>query len=379
MKIVIAPDSFKGSLTAAEVCHAIEKGVLQHSNKVEVVKVPMADGGEGTLETLMAATGGKIYEMKVRGPLGQSVNAHYGILGNGKTAVIEMASASGLPLVPLEIRNPLLTTTYGTGELIISALDRGCRDFIIGIGGSATNDGGAGMAQALGVSLVDTNGNEMEYGGGILGSLARIDMSQIDPRIKECTFNVACDVTNPLCGERGASAIFGPQKGATPEVIKILDRSLCHFAQIIKRDLGKDVGELPGSGAAGGLGAGLIAFCNAQLKRGIDIIVEAVGLTEKMRGAQLVITGEGQMDGQTSQGKTPYGVAMLARGMGIPTVAIVGSMGAGAEEMFNHGISTIFSIVSRPEQSLDDCVNNAAQYITSTAHRLMRAIYLYSD
>lgn len=322
MKIIIAPDSFKGSLSAIEVSEAIAQGVKQAYPDAIIEKVPMADGGEGTVECLVNATHGKIYQQEVIGPLEETVLAGFGILGDEITAVIEMASASGLPLVPPEKKNPLITTTFGTGQLIKAALDYRCRKMIIGIGGSATNDGGAGMVQALGIRLLDKNGHELGFGGAQLSLLDQIDISQIDERIEKTKFLVASDVQNPLCGPTGASNIYGPQKGATKEMIKILDHSLSHFADIIKRDLGKDIKDIPGAGAAGGLGAGLIAFLDAELKPGIDIVINTVNLAERMKGADLVITGEGEINGSTIYGKTPVGVAKIAKNYHIPVISI---------------------------------------------------------
>ena len=322
MKIIIAPDSFKGSLSAVEVSEAIAQGVKKIYPNAVVEKVPMADGGEGTVECLVNATHGKIYEQEVLGPLAEPVLATFGILGDKSTAVIEMAAASGLPLVPLEKRDPLITTTYGTGQLIKYALDYGCRKMIVGIGGSATNDGGAGMVQALGVHLLDDNGKEIKFGGAELYRLKKIDISEIDKRIREASFLVASDVQNPLCGPTGASHIFGPQKGATEEMVKILDYSLSHFADIIKLDLGKDIKGIPGAGAAGGLGAGLIAFLDAELKPGIEIVIETVQLEQKLKDANLVITGEGEINISTIYGKTPVGVAKIAKKYHIPVVSV---------------------------------------------------------
>ncbi len=322
MKIVIAPDSFKGSLTALEVSDALEQGVKRVYPEAKVEKVPMADGGEGTVECLVNATRGKIYQQEVLGPLGEPVIAIFGILGDKITAAIEMASASGLPLVPPEKKNPLITTTYGTGQLIKAALDQGCRKIIIGIGGSATNDGGAGMVQALGVGLLDENNQEIGFGGAQLSRLHHIDLSKMDRRIKKTRFLVASDVQNPLCGPTGASKIYGPQKGATEEMIKILDAALSHFADIIKRDLGKDIRDIPGAGAAGGLGAGLMAFLEAELVPGVDLVINTVHLEEITKDADLVITGEGEINGSTIYGKTPIGVAKVAKKYHLPVVSI---------------------------------------------------------
>ncbi len=322
LKVIIAPDSFKGSLTAPEIADAIEKGIKSVSPSAITIKLPMADGGEGTVICLVNATGGRILKKWVKGPLGEEVEASYGILGDGTTAVIEMAEASGLPLVLMEKRNPMITTTYGTGELIKAALDSGCRKIIIGIGGSATNDGGVGMAQALGVRFLDDKGREIGFGGGELKKIAKIDISGLDKRIKDTEILVASDVKNPLCGPNGASYVYGPQKGATPEMVKELDEGLSHLADVIKRDLGKDIKDVPGAGAAGGLGAGLMAFLNAKLRPGIELVMEALRFEEKVKDATLVITGEGKIDRQTAYGKVPVGVAKVSKKYGVPVLAI---------------------------------------------------------
>ena len=341
MKIVIAPDSFKGSLTAIEVADAIEIGVKKIIPDAKIEKIPMADGGEGTVQCLVNATRGKLYSHTVIGPLGNPVEATFGLLGDQKTAVIEMASASGLPLVPPEKKNPLITTTYGTGQLILEAMDQGCDKLIIGIGGSATNDGGAGMVQALGALLIDPSGKEIGYGGAELSRLNRIDISKMDQRISQSNFLVASDVQNPLCGPTGASHIYGPQKGATKTMIKRLDDALTHFADLIERDLGKDIRHIPGAGAAGGLGAGLIAFLDAKLKPGIDIIIEQVHLAQLMKGADLVITGEGEINGSTIYGKAPIGVAKVAKRFSIPVMAIGALIDKTGFIVKEHGIDYI--------------------------------------
>jgi len=348
MKIVIAPDSFKGSLTAVEVSDAIEQGVREIFPEAEIVKIPMADGGDGTAQCLVNATGGKIFREKVTGPLGDEVLASYGILGDKKTAVIEMAEASGLTLVPEGKRNPLITTTYGTGQLIKSALDQGCRKMIIGIGGSATNDGGAGMVQALGVKLLDKNGEEIGFGGGELKKVFRIDTKYLDNHLSETEVLIASDVSNPLCGPKGAARIYGPQKGATPEIIEELDKSLAHFAEIIKRDLNKDIKDMPGAGAAGGLGAGLIAFLDAELKQGIEIVIEIVKLEQAIKEADLVITGEGKIDKQTIYGKAPIGVAKIAKKYNIPVIAIAAIIGDDADIVHQHGIDNLIKVSEPP-------------------------------
>ena len=366
MKIVIAPDSFKESLSAREVAESVERGFKQRLPQAEYVKVPMADGGEGTVQSLVDATGGVIIPQTVTGPLGEPADAFFGILGNKKTAVIEMAAASGLHLVPVEKRNPLFTTTRGTGELIVAALDYGVTHIIIGIGGSATNDGGAGMAQALGARLLDINGIDIEEGGGALGYLASIDPAGLDPRLASVHIEVACDVNNPLTGKEGASAIFGPQKGATSNMVEKLDRNLEHYASIIERDLGEKINDVPGAGAAGGMGGGLLAFLHAELKRGVDIVVEAAGLSQKIAGADLVITGEGKIDGQTIFGKTPIGVARIAKRCGVPVVAIAGTLSKDSHVVHEHGIDAVFSIVPGTVV-LEDAYKYAREYIERTA------------
>jgi len=369
MRFVIAPDSFKGSASAKDVAQAIAEGLKVSLPDAEFDLVPMADGGEGTVEALVAATGGEIVREKVTGPLGEPVDAFFGILGDGETAVIEMAAAAGLHLVPPERRNPLVTTTYGVGELIKAALDRGCRRVIVGIGGSATNDGGAGMAQALGAKLLDERGNEIGFGGGELGKLARVDISGLDSRLREAEILVACDVTNPLTGPNGASAVYGPQKGATPEMVKLLDENLRRYAEIVRRDLGVDVEHVPGAGAAGGLGAGLMAFCQAKLMKGVELVIRAVRLEERVQKADLVVTGEGKLDFQTGFGKVPFGVAQVAKRHGKPVIAIAGQLGEGSENCRNWGIDACFSILNRP-MSEREAMENALTLLKRTAEEL---------
>jgi glycerate 2-kinase len=371
LKIVLAPDSYKGSLTAKQACEAMEAGIRRAIPDAEVVKIPMADGGEGTVQSLVDAMAGTFHTVEVTGPLGQKVKAAYGVLGDKETAVLEMAEASGLYLIPAEKRNPLVTTTYGTGELIKSALEQGCRKFIIGIGGSATNDGGMGMAQALGVKFLDRAGNPLSFGGGHLGDLSEIDTDDIDPRIQESQFFIACDVDNPLCGPQGASFVFGPQKGATPEMVQQLDMGLDHYAKIIAKGLGKSVSDLPGAGAAGGLGAGMVAFLNAKLQRGIEIVTETVKLKEQLQGVDLLITGEGQCDRQTVRGKTPFGVAKLAKQVNVPVIFIVGRIGAGSEILYEHGIKSIFSMVDGP-MTVGEAMDRAVELLTNCTERIMR-------
>ncbi|MEX6159601.1 glycerate kinase [Providencia manganoxydans] len=358
MKIVIAPDSFKESLSALKVATIIEDGFKEVFPQATYIKCPIADGGEGTVVTMIEATDGEIRFIDVIGPLGTSVQAFYGLSQNKQQAFIEMAAASGLELVPVELRNPLLTTSYGTGELIKACLDTGVKQIIIGIGGSATNDGGAGMLQALGAKLLDSHGQQIKLGGLALADLAHIDVSMMDPRIKECQFSIACDVSNPLIGKNGASVIFGPQKGATDEHIQILDKNLEHFADIIKRDLHVEVHYIAGAGAAGGMGAALLAFFQAELKPGFDIIAKTLDLESKIKEANLVITGEGRLDSQSLNGKVPFGVAQLAKKHHIPVIAIVGSLGDDLSHLQQYGIDAAFSILHKVS-TLPEALNSA--------------------
>ncbi|PLS02712.1 glycerate kinase [Neobacillus cucumis] len=373
MKFVLAPDSFKESMPAKKAALAMERGIRKVFPDAECVIVPMADGGEGTVESLVSMTDGEINKTEVLGPLGEAVIAEYGLLGEGKTAVIEMASASGLELLKPEDRDPLLTTTYGTGQLIKHALDKGVSRFLIGIGGSATNDGGAGMLQALGVSFKDEKGKELPFGGGALARLDTIDLSGLDERIKDVIIDVACDVTNPLIGENGASAIFGPQKGATPELVKVLDQNLAHYADVIKAQLGKDIAHMEGAGAAGGLGAGLMAFLNAQLKKGVDLVIEYTGLEEHVQGADYVFTGEGSIDGQTLFGKTPYGVATIARKYSIPVIAFAGRIGKGVEPLYENGFTAIIGILTGVT-SLEEALQAGEVNIEFAAENICRVL-----
>ncbi len=372
MKIVIASDSYKGSCTTLEVADAIEKGVRKVYPDADIVKIPMADGGEGTVDALVLGTGGQYCEVEVMGPLGQKVMAKYGLLKNN-VAVIEMAAASGLTLVGATERNPLVATTFGTGQLIRAALDQGCKKILVGIGGSATNDGGAGMAKALGVSLKDNKGQEIGFGGGQLNQLEQIDLSNRDARIKDTEIIVLSDVTNPLCGPTGASYIYGPQKGATPDQVELLDGCLRHYGQMIKEQLGKDVLQVPGAGAAGGLGAGLLAFCDAQMTPGIKQVLDMGDIDTHLQGADLVITGEGRIDGQTVNGKVPVGVAARAAKYNVPVLAIVGSVGAGASDVYSHGVDAILDIIDRP-MTLEEAIDGAPQLIEQAAENALRLI-----
>jgi glycerate kinase len=375
MKILIAPDSFKGSLSALEVAKNIEIGVLRVDPEAEIIKVPMADGGEGTVQSLVEASGGTVIYEEVVGPLGMPVTASYGILGDQRTAVIEMASASGLPLIPAGKSDPSKTTTYGTGQLIKAALDAGAEEIIIGIGGSATNDGGVGMAQALGIRFLDSQGQSIGYGGGELARLANIDISGLDPRIKRTKIEVACDVTNPLYGPEGAAYIYGPQKGADIDMIKRLDDNLRHFANIIKKHIDKDVKDIPGAGAAGGMGAGLLAFFDARLKPGIEIVIEINKLKEKLQGVDLVITGEGMLDGQTVKGKAPVGVAREAKRFGIPVIAIAGAIGEDADLVLKEGIDAFFGIIKKPT-SIENAMKYTPEWLQQTGEQVIRIFKL---
>jgi len=378
VRIVIASDSFKESLGALGVCRAIADGVRDAAPDADVTLCPMADGGEGTVEALVDATDGRRLTATVSGPLGDPVEAMWGMLGERSqtdgmpTTVVEMAAASGLPLLPTERRNPLLTSTYGTGQLVAAALNEGAGRIILGIGGSATTDGGAGCAQAVGVRFRDRAGCDLSDGlaGGSLSDIASVDVTGRDPRLADCEIQVACDVDNPLCGPRGAAAVYGPQKGATPAMVEQLDGGLAHLADVIAHDLGRDVRDMPGAGAAGGLGAGLVAFLGATLRPGIDIVTEAVGLADRLAGADLVITGEGRLDAQSMMGKVVYGVGKVAKDAGVPAVAICGSIGEGATASLAL-IRGYFSIVNRP-MSLDDALADAPRLLREAAANVVR-------
>lgn len=373
MKFVLAPDSFKESMTAKEAAAAMQRGVKKVFPSSECIIVPMADGGEGTVQSLVDATNGRILKERVTGPLGKEVLAEFGVLGDNETAVIEMASASGLMLVDVENRNPLITTTYGTGELIKKALDQGVRKFIIGIGGSATNDGGAGMLQALGARLLDDAGNELPFGGGYLNNLKEIDLTNFDKRIEDIEVKVACDVNNPLTGENGASRVFGPQKGADEEAILILDNNLHHFSNIIKDTNGKDVEFYPGAGAAGGLGAGLLAFLNAELKNGIDLVIEEVNLKDQVKNADYVFTGEGSIDFQTKFGKTPVGVAKVAKAANAKVIVFAGKVGENIDCLYEEGIGAIVSILQEV-CDLEEALTMGAKNLEKATENICRII-----
>lgn len=375
MKIIIAPDSFKGCMSAQEAADAIARGVARALPDSQCVLVPMADGGEGTVQSLVDATGGRFIDAHVTGPLGTPVLARYGMLGDGTTAVIEMAAASGIGYVDEYTRNPRITTTYGTGELIRDALDHGVTSFIIGLGGSATNDGGAGMAQALGVHLLDADGNELPFGGAALASLDRIDTGNLDPRLADATIRLASDVTNPLTGALGASAVFGPQKGADPQTVAELDAALGHYAAVIREQLGIAVEQVPGAGAAGGLGAGFLAFTDAHMQSGVSLVVAATGLEEQAKGARWCITGEGGIDAQTQYGKTPMGVAQAVKkaSADCTVIALAGSLGDGIDTLYDKGIDAVFGIVPGA-QSLERAIEQGPENLERTAENVARLI-----
>ena len=371
MKIIIAPDSFKDSLSAEGVAQAIAEGLAQVWPDAQLVQCPMADGGEGTVDSVLAACNGELRHHTVRGPLGAAVDAHWGWLADSHTAIIEMAEASGLQLVPPGQRDACKTTTYGTGELIRAALDAGAQRIILAIGGSATNDGGAGAMQALGVQLLDSERQPLPAGGLALARLAHISLEQLDPRLAQVRFEIAADVNNPLCGPHGASSIFGPQKGASPEQVAHLDAALEHFADHCAQVLPKDVRDEPGSGAAGGLGFAAKAFLAAQFRPGVEVVAELVGLDEAVRGADLVITGEGRFDAQTLRGKTPFGVARIARRHGVPVVVIAGTLGDGYEQMYAHGVDAAFALPSGP-MSLEQACHEAPRLLRERASDVAR-------
>lgn len=372
-KYVVAPDSFKESMTAKEVCDAMEKGIKEADSAAEVIKVPMADGGEGTVDSLVDATQGQRVIVEVTGPLGNKISAYYGILGNGTTAVIEMAKASGLEIVEKKKRNPMITTTFGTGELIRDALDHNVKEIIIGLGGSSTNDGGSGMAQALGAKLLDQNNHQIPFGGGNLDKLDKIDISNLDSRLQDVKIILASDVTNPLIGKDGASRVFGPQKGATPEMVEKLENNLQHYAKIVKRDLNKEVALVSGAGAAGGLGAGLIAFTTCEMRRGVDLAIEVTKLEEKIRDADYVFTGEGGTDFQTKFGKTPYGVAKLGKKYHKPVISLAGYLGEGIDSLYSEGLTAIFGIIPGA-CDLSTALKNGPSNVARTTENIVRLL-----
>jgi glycerate kinase len=374
-KVVIAPQGFKESLTGMEIAESMSEGVIRVWPEAEIVMIPVADGGDGTLQALVDSSNGEVRTASVEDAIGRTIEADWGALGNGTTAVIEVANAVGLARLAQDERDVRNASTYGVGQLFTVALDAGFTDFIIGVGGSATNDGGAGMMQAMGGKLTDASGADLPRGGVALSDLAHIDVSELDPRMADVNVVVACDVNNPLCGPQGASAIFGPQKGATTEDIQDLDAALDNFAQVIATDLRTDVAEIPGAGASGGLGAGLMGFFDARLRLGADIVLEAVELEKHLVDADLVIVGEGQFDRSTVFNKSPVAVAQRAKRNGTPVIGIAGSLGAGYQEVHEHGIDAVFSLVNRP-MSLKAAMEDTRRLVAIATEEACRAISL---
>jgi len=375
MKIVIAPDSFKGSLTAKQAAEAIHTGLKRVFPDADYEIVSMADGGEGTVQSLVDATQGSFRQATVLNPLGETVSAEYGLLGDQQTAVIEMAAASGIQFVNDETKNPLVTTTYGTGQLMLDAMHHGAREIIIGIGGSATTDGGQGMAEALGVKFLDATGNPISRGGGGLADLATIDVSGVDPLVAQTKVRIASDVTNPLVGSTGSAAVFGPQKGATPEMVKVLDANLDHYAAVIKTTLGKDLADFPGAGAAGGLGAGLLAFTDSNMEKGVEIVVRETHLKERAVNADYAFTGEGAIDFQTQYGKTPMGTAQAVKAASphAKVIGVAGNVGAGIDQLYDLGIDAIFGILPGIVD-LPTAIATGQENLARTAENIARVI-----
>ena len=373
MKIVIACDSFKESLSSKEVALAIEDGFKTVYPDASYMKIPIADGGEGTVQSLVEATSGTTIKINVKNPIGKNIDSYYGILGDNKTAVIEMATACGLDLLKEDEKNPMVTSTYGFGELILDALNKGITDFILGLGGSSTNDAGIGMLQALGVKFFDKNQKEIGFGAQYIKEIKSIDISNLDKRLSKIKFKVACDVNTILCGKNGATYTFGSQKGLNQNQIKELDSHIHDFALLCEKTFEKKTRVIKGCGAAGGVGFGLITFLNASLLSGIDIVLNRINLSDKLKGADLVITGEGRIDSQTSKGKVPVGVARLAKRLGIPVIAICGATQEGYEEVYNHGIDAVFDITPKIIP-LDIALKDAKQNIKSTANNIARVL-----
>jgi glycerate 2-kinase len=374
LTVLLAPDSFKGSLTALEACAALEEGVWRAEKRAICLPVPLADGGEGTVAALQHGAGGDLKSVRVRGPLGTPVNAQWLLLPDG-SAVLEMAQSSGLTLIENAQRDALRATSYGTGEVIKTALDSGCRHLLIGIGGSATTDGGAGALQALGAKFLDHNGDELSPGGAALRELRYIDLSRLDVRLRECQIEVLCDVNNPLHGPQGAAHVYAPQKGASPADVKLLDDALQNYAAVAAQTIGRDLRNTPGAGAAGGIGFGLLAFLNASLRPGIEVVLEATRFAEKLEIADLVLTGEGAIDGQTLSGKAIYGVCAAARnaknGSGVPVIAFGGAVKLNGEEFNQLGLLSAFALPDAP-LTLEECLANAAELLSTAAERALR-------
>lgn len=375
MKVIIAPDSFKGSVSALDVAKNIEVAIHEVEPTAQTILMPVADGGEGTVDAIASCVPAEIHRIQVCGPMKEEAEAYYATIDNGQTAVIEMAQASGLPMVPMDCRNPWHATTYGTGQMIKDALDRGVKKIIIGIGGSATNDGGAGALMALGASFLDAEGKELQLGGGALSELKTMDLSRFDKRIFDTEIVVACDVTNPLTGPTGASYVYGPQKGANPEMVEALDAALAHFAEVSKAELGEDFAICPGAGAAGGLGFALLAFCKARFAAGIDVVLDVCGFKKELEDADLVITGEGRIDGQSVCGKVLYGIGMRAKEKQVPVVAIGGGVKEDSEALLDCGIGAMFSIANGP-MTLEYAMEHGAELIRQVAKNIMRVFIM---
>jgi glycerate 2-kinase len=378
LKVLVAIDSFKGSISSSEASKAISLGIRDVFTDAGILSVPLADGGEGTVEALVQATDGRIIKKRVTGPLSQTVVAEYGILGDGKTAVIEVSAACGLPLIPIIDRNPSITTTYGVGELICDAIEKGCRDFVIGLGGSATNDAGIGMLQALGYVFLDENSEEVGLGGGELHRIRKIDATHVHPDLKECIFKVACDVNNPLYGPNGATYVYGPQKGATPKMLEELDVGMKSFSQVAFHKIGLDIQSINGAGAAGGLGAAFAGFLQAELQSGVQLIIDLTNMEEKIQEMDFVITGEGKIDGQTSMGKAPLGIAKLAKIHGIPVIALAGAISEKGSSLNSEGFTALFAIMNEPmslKEAMDKEVTaDNLRFTTCQLFRLIRGI-----
>lgn len=377
MKIVLAPDSFKGSLTSIQAASAMERGIKNVLKDAQIKKVSIADGGEGTVEAIVSMTRGQYVHTIVEGPLGEKVDAVWGLCttDKGKTAVIEMAAASGILITPANKRNVRKASTFGTGQLIKAALDTGVQRIIIGIGGSATNDGGAGMAQALGAQFYDKDGKPLNKGGEALSQLHSIDLRDLDPRLKNTEILIASDVKNPLCGPQGCSAVYGPQKGATPQDVEFLDKALENYAAIAKRDVGIDIKNVPGAGAAGGLGAGLMLFANGKMEPGIELVLKIIGFDEIIKDADLVFTGEGFSDSQTANGKAPVGVASIAKKSDIPVICLSGGISEDAVKLYSHGIDALGGTPCSPV-SLDYCIENAESMLEAATERIMKLVLI---
>lgn len=376
MNIVVAPDSFKECLSSKKVAKAMSRGILKVMPKAEVFEIPISDGGEGLLEAILSNTEGRLVSIEVMNPVSNPIKTTYGVLNDNKTAIIEMAKASGLELITEEEKNPLVTTTYGTGQLIKHALDQGCTKIIIGIGGSATNDGGVGLVKALGGKFLNSKGEELTDGGGILGQLYRIDISKLDKRISDCEILVACDVSNPLTGPNGASWVYGKQKGGSNEDLELLDKNLSHYAAVIKRDLGIDISDVPGSGAAGGTGAALMAFLKADLVHGIEMILKTIEIEKYIEKADLVLTGEGKIDEQTLNGKTIMGITSMAKKHNVPVIVLSGKVGDKIERIYEMGVCGIYSIVNKP-MKLSEAISGAATLIEDCTMNIMRTIQTF--